>query len=790
MLPAHRMGIRLRVPTFWLGAVGILFWFAFGANAAADRSGGLRNGDFESSAALQSWDLNVYGARPELTIDPQVRHAGKQSLCIKAEEPSDTALGQEIQLSPNALYGLSGWVKTQGLAATTARVLGTLQVQHQSGRGTIVSGPNHSGNTDWTEVVIGFRAPPDGRVRICLFFAGFGKAIGTAWFSGLTLEGLQAEVQPLVVTREPISSATISRFQYGQFIEYLCNLVPGMWAERLYDNSFEGLSPYQFEFIKQTDFKEKPWYPSGEVNRATYSLDRSTKISGDQSQKIEVAPGAPCRVGLSQDGIFVDPNESCEFQAWWKADGIQEPVRVKLHHGPVVYAQSEFQPGQQWQKFGARLVASRRDDNATLTIEFQGPGTLWLDDISLLPIRTVGGWRPDVVAALRDLRPGIIRLGGNAVEDTYEWKDTVGDPDRRRPFRAWGGLQPTGPGLEEIVQLCQAVEAEPLICVRTLGRTAADAAEEVEYLNGSTATAMGAWRARNGHPAPYGIKYWQVGNERSGREYQQQLADFCAAMKKADPSIKLLSSFPTPTLLRQAGQWLDYVAPHQYSQDLWGMENELINLEQMIREFGAGKTIKVAVTEWNTTAGDAGPRRAMLWSLANALACSRYHNLLHRHCDLVEIANRSNLANSFCSGIIQTDNHRLFKTPTYYAQQLYSTLAGTTPLKIQSSIPAGADIDVSATLSAESRELTLFAVNDSLVPVVRPLDLSAFDLHSSEASVWTLGDTEHAGEPDAANSFDHPERIRPVRSQFRIKSARYDYQFPALTLTVIRCALR
>src|SRR6202171_2496522 len=96
---------------------------------------------------------------------------------------------------------------------------------------------------------------------------------------------------------------------------------------------------------------------------------------------------------------------------------------------------------------------------------------------------------------------------------------------------------------------------------------------------------------------------------------------------------------------------------------------------------GGGKPIKVAVTEWNTTAGDAGPRRAMLWSLENALACSRYHNLLHRHADLVDIANRSNLINSFCSGIIQTDNTRLYKTPTYYAQQLYATRAGTKALR-------------------------------------------------------------------------------------------------------------
>ena len=119
----------------------------------------------------------------------------------------------------------------------------------------------------------------------------------------------------------------------------------------------------------------------------------------------------------------------------------------------------------------------------------------------------------------------------------------------------------------------------------------------------------------------------------------------------------------------------------------------------MIADHAGGRPITAAVTEWNTTAGDWGPGRGQLWSLANALACSRYHNLMHRHCDLVQIACRSNLVNSFCSGCIQTDNHRLYKTPTYYAQQLYATLAGDRPLRIDSPLPSNAGPDLSATLS-------------------------------------------------------------------------------------------
>ena len=106
-----------------------------------------------------------------------------------------------------------------------------------------------------------------------------------------------------------------------------------------------------------------------------------------------------------------------------------------------------------------------------------GPGTLWLDSARLMPEDAIGGWRKDVVEAVRAMKPGVIRFGGSAVDVTeagdFEWRDTIGDPDRRKTLRAWGGLQPAGPGLEEIVQFCRLVDAEPLICVRIVGRDAA-----------------------------------------------------------------------------------------------------------------------------------------------------------------------------------------------------------------------------------------------------------------------------------------------------------------------------
>ncbi len=463
---------------------------------------------------------------------------------------------------------------------------------------------------------------------------------------------------------------------------------------------------------------------------------------------------------------------------------------MKLHREGQVHASCEFQPTGEWKKYRARLVPAESDNNATLSISFPGPATLWIDNASLMPEDTAGGWRPEVVAAVRRLKPGIIRFGGSTLDDAnlgdFEWKDTLGDPDKRKPFRAWGGLQPIGPGLGEFIDFCREVEAEPLLCVRFSRRAPKDAAEQVEYFNGAVETPMGGLRARNGHPQPYRVKYWQVGNERAGRDYEARLAAFCKAMKAADPSIKLLSSYPTPGVLQKAGEYLDYVCPHHYNiANLTEAANDLARVSAMIRANQPGRAIKIAVTEWNTTGGDWGPRRARLWTLENALACARYHNLLHRHCDAVEIANRSNLANSFCSGIIQTDNHRLYKTPTYHAQQLYASRAGNRPLKIESDLAANAGPDFSATLSRDGRRLIVFAVNDSLQELARTLDLSDFGNRAQPASVTTLTDQKHAGEPDVTNSFADPERVKPTSSSFKVGSSRFAYRFAPLSLTVL-----
>jgi alpha-L-arabinofuranosidase len=352
----------------------------------------------------------------------------------------------------------------------------------------------------------------------------------------------------------------------------------------------------------------------------------------------------------------------------------------------------------------------------------------------------------------------------------------------------WGGLEPGNAGLEEFVKLCEWVGAEPLICIRFTGKTPKDAADEVEYFNGAPSTPMGARRAENGRAEPYHVKYWQIGSELGDKTYQAGIAKFCEAMKAADPSIKLMAAFPSDCLLKNAGQYLDYICPHHYGcNNLPAMESSVAECRKLIADNAPGRDIRLGITEWNTTAGDFGLGRAMLWTLDNALWCSRYHNFMHRHCDSIEIANRSNLTDSFCSGIIQPNNHSLFKTPAYYAQELYANHAGQTPLKV--ALDAGTasdpDLDVSATISSDGKRLALFVVHPTREAKTRAINLNDLARPNGPLHIWTIADTAQAGERDAVNSWQEPERIRTVPSTANLTESTLRYTFAPLSLTVL-----
>ena len=157
---------------------------------------------------------------------------------------------------------------------------------------------------------------------------------------------------------------------------------------------------------------------------------------------------------------------------------------------------------------------------AALYLGVVGPGTVDFTQVrfSAAPsgAPTV---EPTVVARIRTLGSKVLCWPGGQLTDTFTWKASVGATlDRGEVPGLFGALQTPALGLDEFLQLCETLGAEPLIQVN-VNDTAQDAADLVTYCTGATSTVLGAWRAANGHAAPYALTRLELGNEPSGTAY-------------------------------------------------------------------------------------------------------------------------------------------------------------------------------------------------------------------------------------------------------------------------------
>lgn len=721
----------------------------------------LHNADF--AQRLAGWTIHRHeGRAPE----PALRVAN-HALSIEPLGPGRAGVSQTVYLTPGSLWRIA------------ARTSGTALIEIATPSGAF-------GSSNGTEFV--FRTPSPGEVTIHLDSTG-----GPASFADLRFDAM-AEPDPgaLRIHLKP-GTHPIDAKQEGQFIEMLCRLIPSMIAQQVDNDSFEEEPPYRFSYIQETDRPHRPWYPDGAVQTAEYAFDTQDAFNGKRSQRIAIhVPRA--RAGIAQDGFYVKAGMRYRLHLHMK--GSASPVRAVLRDPRGILANATLgRAGEQWQPAEALLTATRESGDATLAIDFQGPGTLWLDRVYLIPEDAVQGiWRPDVVAALKELQPGVIRFGGTSIEG-LEWEQTVGDWDTRAPFTTyWGGLEPNFVGLDEFVRLCELVGAEPLICVRWTGKQPSDAAAEVEYMNGSVQTHWGGMRARNGHPQPYRVKFWQIGNEVGGQDYEQSIAAFARAMRAADPSIKLMSSYPRRGVLAGAAGQLDYLCPHHYEVgDLTEVVREFNSLREQIRTHGQGREVRVAVTEWNTTGGDFGLKRGILQSLGNALDCARYHNVLQRYADLVEMGVRSNLADSFGSGVIVTGPGWMYRAPTYYADKLYGRAAGSYPLRVERTGELQWPLDqpdVSAALSPDGRTLRIYAVNSTDNPLHVPMVLEDAGKSAAGGRAFVLKCRESPPGTEAMNSASDPAAVRVEEGEAPADGNRFSYTFPPYSLTLLEILLQ
>jgi len=589
----------------------------------------------------------------------------------------------------------------------------------------------------------------------------------------------------ITIHNEPLNDGKVSPLLFGNFIELLDDVVPAMWAEMLNDRSFEGILPPspQHYFNGAPDICDRPWDKG-----ATWDIDTDRPFSGARCAKLSVSAARPAT--LTQSSLAVKTGVNYHFTGYLRAEGAAVNVAVALKtllpDGTWMTLASVPLPKitDAWQKVSVSMTSCGVTDRAVFALEAQGDGHLWADKLSLMPEDNVHGWRRDVVDLVKELHPPIIRWGGSIIDPgEYRWKNAVGDRDQRLSFqdKVWGRLDSNDVGIDEFCQFCEAVGAESLICT-SLSDGAESAGELVQYCNGDAVSAWGSKRAANGHPEPYRVKYWQVGNEIAGdrADYLEQIENFIHAIKQADSAAQVMSSYPAQKLVDLAGRDLAFVCPHEYTRDLARAEAQIRNTARMFDTAPGCEHLKIAITEWNVSGGDWGVNRARQMTLETALLNARHLHVMMRHCDKVGIANRSNMANSYCGATFETSPAGILKRPSHYVMELYTHHARPMPLKVESG-PGDHAPDVFACASPDKKSVTLFAVNTADRAQEFRVASDGFERPLRIIRAEAVCDTQDAKELDVMNHWTAPDRVKTVA----LKASGETVTLPALSAVAI-----
>ena len=590
----------------------------------------------------------------------------------------------------------------------------------------------------------------------------------------------------IFIHSEPLHSGRISPKLFGNFVELLDDVGPGLWAEMLNDRAFAGVAPClkPFYYDGAPNFCDREW----DAN-SSWTYETENSFHGCRSAKLVATDDRPA--SLTQSGLALKTGMAYRCAGWVRGDPNSKASIILKAYSPagdwIILGRTTFSVSPEWRKHSLEITSTGQTDRAVFELRVEAAGTLWATKLSCMPADNLRGWRRDVVEAIKELDPGILRWGGSVCDPgEYRWKNGIGDRDLRVPFRnkVWGRIDPNDVGIDEFCQLCELTGAEPLICI-SFSDGSQSAADLVEYCNGGPQTTWGSKRAANGHPLPYGIKYWQIGNEISGVDpkYLAQFGAFSESMKRADSKVLLMSSYPSEKLLAGFGNEISYVCPHHYTRNFDECAREFTRIGEMLQRIPGCDKIKIAVTEWNESGGEWGLQRGRQMTLQNALLNARYLNLLMRHSDRVEIACRSSIANSFCGGVLQTSPSGLLKRPGYYALQLYASHAQPVPLRIDQSVSA---LDISACSSEDKNSGAIFAVNPKSEPVECSFDFAGFTRTVRVTKADTLADTLDARQPEIMNHWSNPDRIKITS----LTPSTNHLILPAFSVTAVKWEMR
>ena len=527
--------------------------------------------------------------------------------------------------------------------------------------------------------------------------------------------------------------------------------------------------------------------------------------------------------GLQNEGYFgigIEKGEDYRFSVWAKAVSGDATVEVSLVDENTMEEHQEFATaelkvsGNEWKKYELVLKPTKTVQKANLRLLLKGKNSVALEHVSLFPKHTFkdrdNGMRRDLAQALYDLHPGVFRfpggciVEGSSLEQRYQWKNSIG-PVENRPLNGNRWLstfnyrlfpdyyQSYGLGFYEYFLLSEDIGAEPLpvlnvgmacqyqnwnnpkahVPVDSLQPYIQDCLDLIEFANGDVNTTWGKKRAEMGHPAPFNLKFLAVGNEQWDDLYYERLRPFVKAIKAKYPNIKLIgTSGPDSEGEMFDKGWkamkelkADLVDEHFYRDEHWFLSHGL-RYESYDR-----KGPKVFAGEY------ACHGKGKKWNhFETSLYEAAFMTDLERNADVVDMATYAPLFAhvdgwQWRPDMIWYDNTRMFKSVSYYVQQMYACNKGTNvlPLTMNGKPVAGQEgqdgLFASAVVDKQKGEIIVKVANTS--DNAQDITLNLNGLKGSYSATAT---TLQCDNMDAENTLDNPNLIRPVETSASCES--------------------
>jgi alpha-L-arabinofuranosidase len=498
------------------------------------------------------------------------------------------------------------------------------------------------------------------------------------------------------------------------------------------------------------------------------------------------------------------------------------PLTVALESadGTTVYAEQTMNlPGDRnWHIVTFQLTPAAGDPQARFAIKLKQPGALWVDYALLQP----GAWgrfkgtqaRRDIGQGLVDQGLTVLRYGGYMINTDWEhevrcpgsgyrWKKMIGPRENRPPYL--GTFYPynsNGFGLIDYIAFC---EAAGFLCVPTINpcETPADVADLVHYLNGDASTPWGKRRAEDGHPAPYGVRYLQIGNEEHTRgadgrmlvreNYPAHFAALLDAAANVDPALTVIMApwlYNAPELdypenrarmaaLLQVARGRNVLMDVHVGGDNLGdaeiADQFLRKLRAYLNEIDPANQVGFCILEENGVRHD----------VQRALGHAHHINTIERMGEAVVIDCPANCLQPYLQHDNWWDQGQLFFTPgqawgmpPFYAQQMIAQHYQ--PLCVAAAVTQEGDaLDVTVTRSEDGQKLVLKAVN-----------LGADDVGVSISGLpWRAGRvrlTRLTGDLTAENTPTEPRKIAPVVEECAWAGGAFECALPGHSFTALQ----